>query len=121
MYSKLSLFKPARGCSWDGSANAELLRNESTPWASEGSKGGGVKVSVGVCVDEEDEPDVEDDDDEDGEDFRPMRASQKDILTLSLSWKLGNELITEKNMRADVVPQGVPNPQDVQVLVRCRS
>jgi hypothetical protein len=79
MYSKLSLFKPARGCNWDGSAKAELLRNESTPCASEGSKGGGVKVSVGVCVDEEGVLDVEDDEVE--EDFRPVSASQIDILT----------------------------------------
>lgn len=47
MYSRASLLRPARGCSCEGSANAELFRKESTPCAEDGSNGGGLKLVVG--------------------------------------------------------------------------
>lgn len=47
IYSSASLSRPARGCSWEGSAKVELLRKESTPCAEEGSNGVDEKVVVG--------------------------------------------------------------------------
>lgn len=76
-YSKLSLLRPARGCSKEGSAKAELFRKESTPSASVGLKGGEVKVVVGAVS-----ADVgEDDCCSVGVDLRPVKRSQKDIAT----------------------------------------
>ena len=75
-YSKLSLFRPARGCSKEGSAKAELFRKESTPSASVGLKGGGLKLLVGAVS-----ADVEDGDDccSEDDDLRPVKRSQIDI------------------------------------------
>lgn len=85
-YSRLSLLRPARGCNCDGSAKADGLRKESTPWAVEGSKGVGAKVSVVVGVEDGLVAEAGDDDDEDDEDFweedfRPVSASQIDIFS----------------------------------------
>jgi hypothetical protein len=81
----VSLLRPARGCSCEGSAKEELPRKASTPWAEVGSKGvgwnedcwvgwkleggSGVEGSAGALDDE-----VCDDD------LRPVRASQMDDM-----------------------------------------
>lgn len=89
-YSRLSLFRPARGCNCEGSAKADGLRKESTPCAVEGSKGAGMKEWVDVDVEDGSDAGSEDEggDDEDccccccWEDFRPVSASQIDILKI---------------------------------------
>lgn len=81
-YSRLSLFRPARGCNCEGSEKAEPRRNWSTPCASEGSKGVGEYDVVGVCVGAD--WSLGDDDccdEEEDDDLRPVRVSQIDMAT----------------------------------------
>ena len=92
IYSSVSLFSPARGCSCEGSAKAELPRKESTPWAEEGSKDEDVYNEVEVELDgngcpalpdEVGEP--EDAVEEPGEPeapLRPVRVSQREDMLI---------------------------------------
>ena len=75
------MFRPARGCSDEGSAKEELPRNDSTPWAEVGSKvvvGWNVVVEVWCSGAAGAEGAL--DDEVCDEDLRPVRASQMDIF-----------------------------------------
>ena len=72
----MSLFRPARGCSRDGSGRAAASRNEETSCAEAGSKAVGWKVVLGDDEDDDEDEDVsreeeelDDEDDEDDDDF----------------------------------------------------
>lgn len=79
-YSRVSLFRPARGCSCDGSAKDELFRKTSTPCADDGSNGVwcGSGKDVGVCEELCAEGGCD-------EDLRPVNASQIDDMANPLS------------------------------------
>lgn len=93
----MSLFRPARGCSCEGSAKEELPRKASTPWADVGSKvlgwkevgwvgwklegGSGVDGSEGALDDEACD-----------EDLRPVRASQMDDMLAKSEGRLNEDI-----------------------------